>query len=195
MQIQQFLLQSQDIFSDQYHTDKHPRHDQERSESDCRYEAADYSDLDFDRQAIAGYDTIYLYAWSMGVWGASSVLENADITMAFAVNGTPFPADDARGIPVGIFQGTAERLDERNLLKFRKRILGSSDASMLSLISQGSASVAELKEELGAILRMSPSIKSDSIRWRRAYIGNDDRIFPAENQVNAWNEISARAGV
>lgn len=154
----------------------------------------DYSDLDFDRQAIAGYDTIYLYAWSMGVWGASSVLENADITMAFAVNGTPFPADDARGIPVGIFQGTAERLDERNLLKFRKRILGSSDASMLSLISQGSASVAELKEELGAILRMSPSIKSDSIRWRRAYIGNDDRIFPAENQVNAWNEISARAG-
>ena len=39
VQIQQFLLQSQDIFSDQYHTDKHPRHDQERSESDCRYEA------------------------------------------------------------------------------------------------------------------------------------------------------------
>lgn len=148
----------------------------------------DYTDLNFDSELIARYDTIYVYAWSMGVWAASQVLSPDLVTMAFAINGTEYPADDQKGIPADIFKSTADRLDERNLLKFRRRIVGTSDAELIGRISEGARNADALKTELYAILSQSQRPDSDRrLRWRRAYIGKADRIFPPANQESAWS--------
>lgn len=61
----------------------------------------DYRSLDFDKTLLSTYTQIQVVAWSMGVWAASQVLQgsNLPITQSIAINGTPFPIDDARGIP------------------------------------------------------------------------------------------------
>lgn len=61
----------------------------------------DYRTLDFDYTLIEGYTEIRLLAWSMGVWAASRVFTGHSFPwqMKLAVNGTPFPIDDRRGIP------------------------------------------------------------------------------------------------
>ena len=70
----------------------------------------DYRTLDFDYTLIEGYTEIRLLAWSMGVWAASRAFTGHSFPwqMKLAVNGTPFPIDDRRGIPEMIFKGTLE---------------------------------------------------------------------------------------
>ena len=144
----------------------------------------DYTDLRLDPSALEGYKTVYLYAWSLGVWAASRVLSADSITMAFAVNGTLRPVDDRLGIPEAIFTGTAENLDERNLRKFRMRM--ASRAISPEALGEGARDVELLRDELLAIAGSKEPAKEPPLRWRRAYIGSADRIFPPENQAEAW---------
>ena len=88
----------------------------------------DYRTLDFDYTPIEGYTEIRLLAWSMGVWVASRVFTGHSFSwqMKLAVNGTPFPIDDRRGIPEMIFKGTLEHFSEDTLTRFRRRMCVSS---------------------------------------------------------------------
>lgn len=113
----------------------------------------DYRSLDFDKTLLSTYTQIQVVAWSMGVWAASQVLQgsNLPITQSIAINGTPFPIDDARGIPPIIFEGTLNNLSEATLQKFRRRMCGSgSDFKAFCEIAP-QRTVEELKEELAAI--------------------------------------------
>ena len=155
---------------------------------------SDYSSLQFDKQQLKRYKTIYLYCWSMGVWAASQVLSADDVTMAFAINGTETPCDDEKGIPEKIFRGTADNLTERNLLKFRKRMCGShADDSLLSLLSLDSSSIESLRSELYFIIDESQRASKPTIRWKRVYVGKSDGIFPPANQLRAWQNAENRA--
>ena len=51
-------------------------------------------------------------------------------------------------------------------------------------------SVESLKEELAAIGSLYKSCPSKEIKWSEAYIGQNDRIFPAINQQAAWKGIT-----
>ena len=154
----------------------------------------DYSDINFPEEALTPYTTVYLYCWSMGVWAASRVVPTCKITMAFAVNGTEHPIDDQRGIPGRVFRGTADTLNERNLMKFRRRMVGDSGMDIETL-SKDSASVVHLKKELETILFQIDRFSSNSpIHWRRVYIGKSDLIFPSNNQRRAWEEVGNRCG-
>ena len=64
----------------------------------------DYRSLDFDSTLLSTYDGIYVVAWSMGVWAASQVLPDSNLPLkqSIAINGTPFPIDDMRGIPLKV---------------------------------------------------------------------------------------------
>ena len=149
---------------------------------------SDFSSLDFPYDELKKYSTIYLYAWSLGVWAASRVITaDENISMAFAINGTEFPVNDELGIPSSIFKGTADNLDDRNLSKFRKRMLNSNDPVLMEKLGKGSEPVAALKDELLSIMKASEKPHESNIRWRRAYIGKHDRIFPPANQARAWN--------
>ena len=153
----------------------------------------DYSDLQFPTEVLSDYSTIYLYCWSLGVWAASRVIPADKITMAFAVNGTENPVDDRYGIPEKIFHGTAAGLDERTLYKFRRRMLGKSQETDIAALSADSLPPVELKHELEYIAGMAQIPADNSpICWRRVYIGDQDMIFPPQNQHRAWRHISER---
>ncbi|MCZ2661847.1 malonyl-ACP O-methyltransferase BioC [Bacteroides fragilis] len=148
----------------------------------------DYRSLDFDKTLLSTYTQIQVVAWSMGVWAASQVLQgsNLPITQSIAINGTPFPIDDARGIPPVIFEGTLNNLSEATLQKFRRRMCGSgSDFKAFCEIAP-QRTVEELKEELTAIHRQYNELPPSAFVWNKAIIGESDHIFPSRNQEQAW---------
>ena len=61
----------------------------------------DYRTLDFDAALLCDYAEVHVVGWSMGVWAASHVLPSAGLNVASctALNGTPHPIDERRGIP------------------------------------------------------------------------------------------------
>lgn len=153
----------------------------------------DYRTLDFNTSLITPYTVIDVVAWSMGVWAASQVLQGLSLPIrkSVAINGTPFPIDERRGIPPAIFQGTLEGLNPTTLLKFQRRMCrdGSSFARFKETAPK--RTVDELKEELDAIGRQYRLLPPAHFTWQRAFIGQNDRIFPPPHQQEAWNETTA----
>ena len=134
---------------------------------------------------IQRYSTVYVFAWSLGVWAAERVLAGRlEPTRAYAVNGTPWPFDDKRGIPTGIFRNTASGLSERNLHKFRVRMCGGVAAykekeALFSHLTDVDTLRAELE-----FVASHPGGRH--LCWDSAYVSGEDHIFPAVNQYYAW---------
>lgn len=124
----------------------------------------------------------------MGVWVASRVFTGHSFPwqMKLAVNGTPFPIDDRRGIPKMIFKGTLEHFSEDTLARFRRRMCGSSGQTEEFLSRTPTRTAEELREELAALAQGITAYGSSSFIWDRAIIGNRDKIFPPRNQHEAW---------
>lgn len=153
----------------------------------------DYRSLDFDAGLLTGYGSVDLVAWSMGVWTAVHVLsgtglEACPLRRRIAVNGTMYPVDDLRGIPVRVFEGTLERMSRPVLDKFVRRMCGKNIEGYLSCGPERSPE--ELMDELAALYT---AVKGSGVcydfRWDVAVIGREDMIFPAENQRRAWTGI------
>lgn len=148
----------------------------------------DYHSLDFDESIFKSYTNIHVVAWSMGVWAASQVLKDIQlpITESIAVNGTPFPVHDTKGIPHSIFEGTLNGLNELTLRKFRRRMCGSQDSFNRFLEKVPQRDIEDLKEEL-KIIGEKVRLSNDALsRWDKVYIGTSDKIFVTDNQLNAW---------
>lgn len=141
-----------------------------------------------DWKPLHSYETIYLYAWSMGVYFAEKLLpRHLNITRAYALNGTPYPCSDKLGIPEAIFIGTAQNLNERNLLKFRIRMCGSR-AEYEHIAEKFTCNDIEaLRSQLLAV--SADREERRPLPWTAAYISADDKIFPPSNQENAWQSI------
>lgn len=154
--------------------------------------AYDYSSMDFDRSLVARYETVRLFAWSLGVVAASVALSGCnDISEAVAINGTLSPADDRRGIPSAVYFGTADNLDLRNLTKFRKRMAGSSERFHKYFANAVATDddIVSLKEQLYRLAGLSDKITGlKPLPWKRAYVSANDRIFPPVNMKDAWTE-------
>lgn len=151
-----------------------------------------YTDLDLNLSFTEGYATIALIAWSLGVWAAENSFPADRVTFAVAVNGTPYPCDDLKGIPSAVFNTTRKRLDERNLRKFRRRMVSSKEDfdNLLPLLPEND-DIDSLKSELLFISEESTRRSPDaSFPWERAYVSNSDSIFPDDAQREAWKERS-----
>lgn len=167
----------------------------------------DYRTLDFDETLLKTYQEIHLVAWSMGVWAASQVLQRdpLPITQRIAINGTPYPIDERRGIPPALFQGTLDGLDEASLLKFYRRMCADKKSFERFLSIAPRRPIEELRDELAAIGRqqvqsiqpiqqvqsiqpIQPAILPQQLTfvWQQAVIGENDRIFPPAHQQEAW---------
>lgn len=147
----------------------------------------DYTTPDFDVQLLDGYQEIRLVAWSMGVWQAACVWQNLGlpVTHAIAFNGTPTPVHASMGIAPEIAVPTCERLDQRNLDKFRRRMCGSV-AYAAFMQNAPVRSVEDLKTELGAIITRSLQLPVPQCPWNMAWIGKGDLIFLPQAQHLAW---------
>lgn len=160
----------------------------------------DYSDLTLDTSFLNSYYTVYLFAWSLGVYCAGPTLPADRITAAFAINGTPTPVSDTHGIPTSIYLGTADQLTERTLEKFRMRMAGSREnfAILKGWKPEFSEDEVEnLRQQLYLIHSHSEGTSlygtnsPDTLPWVRVFISEKDRIFPAENMERAWGESEA----
>ena len=111
----------------------------------------DYEDFDIDTTPFTSYKNIYLFAWSFGIFAATKFIQSHSrlpIIFKMAINGTQFPIDDNRGIPLNIFNATLENLSERSLMKFYHRICGSSTAYRDFIKHLPHRSIISLRKEL-----------------------------------------------
>lgn len=145
----------------------------------------------FDNSLLNRYTTVYLFAWSLGVYAADVLLDLGRITAAFALNGSVNPVSDSQGIPESVFIGTADNLSSRNLSKFRRRMMPDAESfRRLFPDTEDDDTVVRLAAELYSIHeRAYGTVRSPRINWTRAYIGMNDRIFPPENLLRAWNGV------
>lgn len=152
----------------------------------------DYRHLTFDASSLAAYRTIQVYAWSMGVWAASHVLPTLDLPVqsSLAINGTPYPIDDARGIPEAVFQGTLSGLDPRNMKKFQRRMSATSAAHRVFMERIPQRPLDEIAAELACIAEQVGQLSAPTWRWTKAIVGKQDHIIPPENQLKAWQELA-----
>lgn len=153
----------------------------------------DFSELSLDTSFLDGYYTVYLFAWSLGVYAASLTLPADRITAAIAINGTLTPVDDNEGIPETIYTGTAETLDARNLRKFRMRMISCKDdaAIMVQRLDDdfSDSKIKNLTSQLRNIYSASKAkAPASDLPWIRAYVSEGDRIFPAGNQKMSWGK-------
>jgi len=151
----------------------------------------DYSNLNMNESFLDGYEEIQVFAWSIGVWAAGMVLpklqhNNYPIRTCTAINGTAFPIDNKKGIPVHIFKSTLNTLTEETLNKFRLRMCGSSDILQHFLDRAPLRDIEDLRSELIAIEEKTIGQSISNFQWDQAYIGREDRIFSMENQKRAW---------
>lgn len=168
--------------------------------------AYDYSDLDFDKSVMNGYHTVALFAWSLGVFAASMVIPADRLALAVAINGTESPVDDEFGIPVNIFNGTAQTLNERNLKKFRRRMFGNPSADhTLGLnetplaLAEAPMALAEAKDDIDHLrsqLEFIACISKNNSKYSDISSPEDSDINPsqysAKNSSNGninWNRV------
>lgn len=154
----------------------------------------DYSNLEIEEKVINkinSYAEVNVIAWSFGVWACANVINKFDnLNNAIAVNGTLVPINNNLGIPEKIFNLTLQHLSEENYVRFFKNMFsGEADLSKIS-----TRSIENKKHELEQIKNLSveKSCKQNVKSFNKVYIGNNDKIISARNQLNFWGETNAQ---
>lgn len=131
-----------------------------------------------------GYEQVNLYAWSFGVWAAEIIFAGRKFHEAVALNGTPFPVDDRRGIEPRRMALTLRSIRSQGTEKFFRRTYG----DYYEIISRHLPPRPEdiLVEELEYLCKKSVEFYDPSIDWNRAIVGSEDIIFAPENMLAYW---------
>lgn len=147
----------------------------------------DYRELSF-RENLSAYREVRLIAWSLGVWVASLLFEKSMITFASAtaINGTPCPIHNQRGIPEVIFQGTLQNISEEGMRRFNRRMCGSREV-LQQYEQYPGRPLLEIQEELQSLyLHIKEESDLAPAFWTHAVLAKNDRIFPVDNLRNYW---------
>lgn len=135
------------------------------------------------------YDNVYMIGWSLGIWAAEylSATMNLKPDFSIAVCGTPVPADDLYGIPLGIFEGTVNKLTEQGMEKYYLRLFG--DKANLEKYRDRTSqkSIEWFREELRWMYNRIMETNDLSYRWDIAVASTEDRIFPYKNVCDYWS--------
>lgn len=143
---------------------------------------SDYRDLT-PPEIPSRYKTVYIFAYSLGVFAASLCDMHAAVSVAIC--GTERPVSDMYGIPEKIYIGTEKTLNERNLMKFHHRMAGDRESyTRLCEVLPKYPSIDILRDELTAIRTSDESVCGR--KWHRAYVADSDAIFPPQNQMRFW---------
>lgn len=141
----------------------------------------DYTTEEFPCEELRMFDTVYLVAWSLGVWQAARTLAGVRLAAAAAFNGTLEPVDAAFGIAPELFRATIGNWSEAARVKFNRRCgIPAEYASKRPAEEER----AEL-EMLEMRVRECPEVKNI---YHSVFCGENDRIFPLENQQRSWRK-------
>lgn len=143
------------------------------------YFVDDYRLLDNSLPALSSYRSRSLVACSFGVAAVSHwMADHGDpFDHKVAVNGTLYPTNSARGIPMDQVHRTATELSATNLARFARRCG--------TTVSCDGADIAALQAELLAICARGAAPAS---RFDKVWLATKDRIFPPANMLRAWAE-------
>jgi biotin synthesis protein BioG len=143
----------------------------------------DYRDLKLPELKLE-YTRINLVAWSFGVWAyAASGLE-LPFSRIIAFGGTLRPICAEEGIDPAVFMSTVENWNEGGRSKFYRRICGGTAG--FEQFSQPERAVEEQLEELKTI--GLAAMTGAEARFTRAMVGENDRIFAVNAQLNSWSK-------
>ncbi|MCL3778902.1 DUF452 family protein [Prolixibacteraceae bacterium JC049] len=136
---------------------------------------------------IRQYEKVTLVAWSLGVWQAMNCnqLTPLKLEKAIAINGTGQPIHNEYGIPVSIFERTLQQLNQAGRDKFQMRMMGGVRAYK-SLIEQLPLRTLENQRDELQYFWDEAQTSSSELMWTKAIIGQNDLIFPTQNQLNYW---------
>ncbi len=134
------------------------------------------------------YSQIVLIGWSLGVWAAEYMSESMNLNpdLAIAVNGTPVPADNKYGIPLDIFEGTLNNINERGMEKFNIRLFGTKSILENNMDKLSRRSIDSYAAELRWLYNRIMENPDRKYRWDIALTSINDRVFPPENMINYW---------
>lgn len=144
-----------------------------------------YSSFSFSMPSIGSYKTIYLVAWSMGVYAAEASGIVPDV--AIAINGTSLPVDDVCGINRKTVLSTMDNWCELSRNKFNGRMMGGAALLQQAGMLLPNRSVEDQKSELSSIVGSAQEFVP-SMRWDKAIVGQRDLIFLPSNQWNYWKD-------
>lgn len=137
---------------------------------------------------VGEYRQISLITWSMGVYIAyllRNELPNFD--KKFAINGTPFPVDDEKGIPHRTFDLTLKYVDTGLQGKFQQNLFKKPEDYEKYLLAPVGRSI---ENRAGELVALNEFIKSQTIEYSKFYdcaiISDADKIIPTRNQVKCW---------
>ncbi|OOS04492.1 hypothetical protein B0190_02120 [[Haemophilus] ducreyi] len=155
----------------------------------------DYRDLTFERPDLSHYQQIRLVAWSMGGWVAQKVCQIIPLVSATAVNGTLLPKHNDFGIPTAIFDGTLTSLNEVNRLKFARRMCGGKTQFERYQQLPDHRPFVDVLWELNSLnqaISDGETLPAKLLPWSHIFIGQKDKIFPAENQQRFWQQYPVK---
>ncbi len=151
----------------------------------------DYEDSACDWIAqLVSYERHYLAAWSLGVWQAAQIIWPWSWTGALAINGTLEPISALYGIAPEVFAGTLEKWQGvESLRRFERRMGIKRSPEYLELRDPD-----KLQRELQSLYERILSSESKNCRniYDEVWIGSLDKIFPAAQQLAAWEREDVR---
>ena len=146
----------------------------------------DYNTLEVPE--IPKYKKYYLISWSIGVFTAY-ILKNKlpKFDLKIAINGTPYPVDDNKGIPLKPFLLTLKHAKQGLEGKFYQNIFDTTKDFETYNENQVKRTVDNRVDELNNLYKL---IKQTQINYEsfydKAIISQNDIIIPTKNQINFW---------
>lgn len=156
--------------------------------------AYDYRVLEsVDLPDVRAYGEVCVVAWSMGVWAAANVVPQLPVApgRAVALNGTEHPVDDRWGIPERVYRLTERGMNAAGREKFVGRMLADAAEAERFAESKPARSLEEVCGELTAIREQS-AVRREEMKWHKAYVSEQDVIFPAASQRAWWQGRAER---
>ncbi len=144
----------------------------------------DYRDLCLPELKLE-YTRINVVAWSFGVWAYAACGLELPCSRVIAFGGTLRPIDAQEGIDPAVFMSTVDNWDEAGRTKFYRRICGG--AAGFQTFKLPARSVESQVEELKVIGLAAMGTEAET-RYTRAFVGEQDRIFAVDAQLNSWSK-------
>lgn len=150
----------------------------------------DYNDLSIPIE-ISGYEEYFLVTWSMGVFVAYLLKEKLpEFKEKIAINGTPFPVDNEKGIPIKTFDLTLKYVETGLQGKFQRNLFKTEEDFQKYLQNPVAREIPNQASELVSLKKLIDETDVDYKKYyNRAIISDTDKIIPTRNQHNCWDNV------
>lgn len=135
---------------------------------------------------FSGYERIYLFAWSFGVWVAEQNCQALPLHKAIAINGTPYPASPQYGLRLKVLLRTIRSVAALGGNPFKDESSPERYAPAGPYAEPTSRQQLEELEFLADACQSLP--EQPHLNWTRAYIATRDEIFPPDRMRAYWGE-------